>query len=139
MNYGETDMQSNMYVDDDSIELLGFFRKPNSKPDSMNIKAILNGQTKQISIASSADAFPKGTSTEDANFEFVSIQADESLSTAPLHAAKTIGMEITRTKTWNSMDITLEINADDIEKITICSLQVSILYLCLFLRGWLAG
>ena len=126
MNYGDTDLQSNMYADDDSIELLAFIKTipPNQPP--IEVRATLNGQEKTI-LYDNFESYPSEYYATDIDFEIISIQSDETLTSAPLHAAKTIAMEVTHPKDQLSF---LNIrffseDADFAEKITMCSLQVT--------------
>ncbi len=132
MNYGAKDLQSNMYADDDSIELLAFFRKLGSPSTPIEISATLNGQQKTISylndqaLVGPTPGATTGHYPEAVNFELITIKADETLSRAPLHAAKTIVMEVTYPEKWNILRIWFRSNdADFTEKITMCSLQVT--------------
>ena len=132
MNYGTKDLQSNMYADDDSIELLAFIRKLAAPSTPIEISATLNGQQKTISyLNDQAMVGPdvgmnNGFYPVAVNFEFITFKADETLSSAPLHAAKTIVMEVTYPEKWNTLRIWFRSNdADFAEKITMCSLQVT--------------
>ena len=127
MNYGDTDLQSNMYADDDSIELLAFIKQKsgNHPLPPIEISATLNGQQKTISY----DNFEQNSYSyaTDINFEIITIHSDETLTSAPLHAAKTIAMEVTHPQDQLSF-LNIRFYSDDAdfaEKITMCSLQVT--------------
>ena len=126
MNYGTTDLQSNMYADDDSIDLMAFFRireRPGGN-SPIRIVATLNGQDKTIDINDIESE--ELTYNTDFNVDIIPVQADESLSNAPLHAAKTIAMEVTIPKRWNFYKVRFYSNDTDFdEKITMCSIQVT--------------
>ena len=50
MNYGNTDLQSNMYADDDSIEMVAFIRMIHGTSSGLAVEATLNGEKKDILI-----------------------------------------------------------------------------------------
>ena len=125
MNYGNTDLQSNMYADDNSIEILAFIRTFVSTSDSIDVEATLNGEKKDISIPLSR---PKLSPTEDFDFEFMTLQGDKiDEISVPLFEAKTIVMEVTVPKHQKEALYILlySLDEDISEKITFCGLHVT--------------
>ena len=129
MNYGDTDLQSNMYADDDSIELVAFIKNIPTFPPlpPIEISATLNGQQKTISYDNFHNFYSNDIYATDINFEIITIHSDEALASAPLHGAKTIAMEVTHPEDQLSF-LNIRFFSDDAdfaEKITMCSLQVT--------------
>ena len=125
MNYGPRDLQSNMYADDDSIDLMAFFRiikDPGDNP--IQINAVLNGQERVVEFPN-IEPTPM-TYNQDFDVDIIPVQADETLASAPLHAAKTIAMEVTIPQLWNFYNVRFYSDDTDFdEKITMCSMQVT--------------
>ena len=125
MNYGPRDLQSNMYADNDSIDLMAFFRiikDPGDNP--IQINAVLNGQERVVEFPN-IEPTPM-TYNQDFDVDIIPVQADETLASAPLHAAKTIAMEVTIPQLWNFYNVRFYSDDTDFdEKITMCSMQVT--------------
>ena len=122
MNYGSTDLESNMYADDDSIELIAFFRRK-TDATTINIDAILNGETKAIPVpVADNQELPVGGLLD---FDFKPVLEDDLVTQMPLFATKTLGIEVTVPKFFSGSIQIRFADKDFSKKITLCGLYVT--------------
>ena len=118
-NYGSDDLKSDMYADDDSIEVVAFFWL--GRVSALTIASELNGDIQSVVVDS--NGYVKDQ-TEDLDFEFVQIKS-ESINTMNNLVAKTIGIEIVVPTSLNGpFKITFK-DKDNSEKITPCGLYIT--------------
>ena len=118
-NFGSDDLKSDMYADDDSIEVVAFFWY--GRIWGLTIASELNGDIQSVKV--DAHGFVKDQ-TEDLDFEFVPIKS-ESINAMNNLVAKTIGIEIVVPESLNGpFKVTFK-NKDNSEKITPCGLYIT--------------
>ena len=118
-NYGSDDLKSDMYADDDSIEVVAFFWL--GRVTALTIASELNGDIQSVVVNYNG---PVKDQTEDLDFEFVQI-ISESQNTMNNLIAKTIGIEILVPASLNGpFKVTFK-NKDNSEKITPCGLYIT--------------
>ena len=118
-NYGSDDLKSDMYADDDSIEVVAFFWY--GRIWGLTIASELNGDIQSVKVDS--HGYMKDQ-TEDLDFEFVQIKS-ESINTMNNLVAKTIGIEIVVPTSLNGpFKVTFKAK-DNSEKITPCGLYIT--------------
>ena len=122
MNYGSTDLESNMYADDDSIELLAYFKRKTQEA-IINIDATLNGETKAITVP--VNDSQTMTVEGSLDFDFIPVVDNDPISQMPLLAAKTLGIEVTVPKYFSGAIKIRFADKDFSKKITLCSLHVT--------------
>ena len=120
-NYGSDDLESNMYADDNSIEVLAFFKLIGNSA-TVNIDATLNGDTKTVTIQGSTNT--SAAPTVDLDFQFISIDSD-SIDSMHLLAPKTIAIEATIPKGYSGLIKVRVSDKDFSKKITLCGLFVT--------------
>ena len=123
MNYGSTDLESNMYADDNSIELKAFFKRKTPEETPINIDATLNGETKVIAVpVTDSQAL---TVEGSLDFDFITITDNDPINQMPLLAAKTLGIEVAVPKFFSGAIKIRFADKDFSKKITLCSLHVT--------------
>ena len=116
-NFGSTDMQSNMFADDDSIEVAVYF----TAIGNVTIQSELNSVSKDVTITAVGE---KAESAGALDFEFVKIPSTDD-SNVYLKASKTIGILIDVPVDYNGLVRLKFADKDFSELVNFCSIIVT--------------